>query len=120
MYISAYLKEGLKKLVNKVAAMLSELPPVKVYEDEIVPEEEKIDTDGVENVRIFRTDDAFFNLEGRWVEALVDRVNFMDRESMMYFERSLSKSGLIDRLREAGCTDGDMVRIGDIEFEFVN
>ena len=120
VYISAYLKEGLKKLVNKVAAMLSELPPVKVYEDEIVPEEEKIDTDGVENVRIFRTDDAFFNLEGRWVEALVDRVNFMDRESMMYFERSLSKSGLIDRLREAGCTDGDMVRFGDIEFEFVN
>ena len=113
VYISAYLKEGLKKLVDKVAAMLSELPPVKVYEDEIVPEEEKIDTDGVENVRIFRTDDAFFNLEGRWVEALVDRVNFMDRESMMYFERSLSKSGLIDRLREAGCTDGDMIVLAD-------
>ncbi len=120
VYISAFQKEGLKNLVDKTAAMLKELPPITVYKDEVIPEEEAVNVEGVEDVRIFRTDDAYFNLEGRWVEALVDRVNFTDRESLMYFERSLSKSGLIDRLREAGCTDGDMVRIGDIEFEFVN
>ena len=48
------------------------------------------------------------------------RVNFADRESMMYFERSLTRSGLIDRLREAGCKEGDLVRIGDFEFDFID
>ncbi len=120
VYISAYQKMGLKPLVDKIAEMLRDLPPVTVYETEFTPEDEAVDLSGVENVRIFRTDDAAFNLEGQWINALVNRVNFNDRESMMYFERSLSKSGLIDRLREAGCDEGDLVRIGDIEFSFVN
>ncbi len=120
VYISAYQKQGLKPLVDKIAEMLRTLPPVTVYETEFTPEDEAVDLSGVENVRIFRTDDAAFNLEGQWIDALVNRVNFNDRESMMYFERSLSKSGLIERLREAGCDEGDLVRIGDIEFNFVN
>ncbi len=120
VYISAYQKMGLKPLVDKIAEMLRTLPPVTVYETEFTPEDEAVDLSGVENVRIFRTDDAAFNLEGQWIDALVNRVNFNDRESMMYFERSLSKSGLIDRLRDAGCDEGDLVRIGDIEFNFVN
>lgn len=120
VYISAFLKEGLKQLVDKIAQSLRELPPVTVYEDEIEPEEDKVDLSGVENVTISRAPDAAYVLEGQWVDALVNRVNFNDRESLMYFERSLTKSGLIDRLRKFGCSDGDMVRIGDIEFEFIN
>jgi len=122
MYISAARGIGLKALVDRIAAMLRDLPPVVVYEPEIT--EEDLDADieikGVEGVVISREDDASFRLSGAWVEALVNRVNFFDRESMMYFERSLTKSGLIDRLREAGCEEGDMVKIDDIEFEFID
>jgi Obg family GTPase CgtA-like protein len=39
---------------------------------------------------------------------------------MMYFERSLVKYGIIDKLREAGCAEGDEVWIDDISFEFVD
>ena len=103
-------------------AMLRELPPVVVYEPEITEEDlyADIEIKGVEGVVISREDDASFRLSGAWVEALVNRVNIFDRESMMYFERSLSKSGLIDRLREAGCQEGDIVKIDDVEFEFVD
>jgi len=86
----------------------------------IFPGAADIEIKGVEGVVISREDDASFRLSGAWVEALVNRVNFFDRESMMYFERSLTKSGLIDRLREAGCEEGDMVKIDDIEFEFID
>ncbi len=121
LYISASQKMGLKKLVDEIARRLAELPPITVYEKEITPEEEDDGIlYGVENVVIRRADDASFHLEGAWIDALVGRVNFNDRESMMYFERSLTKSGLIDRLREAGCEEGDIVHIDDIEFEFVD
>ncbi len=121
VYISAGQRMGLKNLIDKIAHMLADLPPITVYETEITPEDEAEDTiHGVENVVIRRADDASFHLEGEWVEALINRVNFNDRESLMYFERSLSKSGLIDRLREAGCEEGDIVHIDDIEFEFID
>lgn len=121
LYISASQKMGLKALVDKIAHMLVDLPPVTVYETEITPEDEEDGIlYGVENVTIRRADDASFHLEGAWIDALVNRVNFNDRESMMYFERSLTKSGLIDRLREAGCEEGDIVHIDDIEFEFID
>ena len=101
--------------------MLRDLPPILVYESEITPEEEEAaDTTGAEDVIITRADDAAYCLEGRWIDALMGRVNFNDRESLMYFERSLTKSGIIQRLRDAGCTEGDMVRIGDFEFDFVD
>ncbi len=121
VYISAGQHLGLKTLIDKIAHMLADLPPITVYETEITPEDEAEENiHGVENVVIRRADDASFHLEGEWVEALINRVNFNDRESLMYFERSLSKSGLIDRLREAGCEEGDIVHIDDIEFEFID
>ena len=73
-----------------------------------------------ENVTITRADDGSYHAEGAWIDALVNRVNFNDRESMMYFERSLVKYGIIDKLREAGCAEGDEVWIDDISFEFVD
>lgn len=121
VYISAAQKMGLKPLVDKIAHMLVDLPPILVYETEITPEDEaEANLHGVENVVISRDDDASFHLEGEWVDALIGRVNFNDRESFMYFERSITKSGLIERLREAGCEEGDLVHIGDIEFEFID
>ena len=42
-----------------------------------------------------------------------------DRESLMYFQRVLRSSGVIEALEKAGCTDGDTVSILDFEFDFV-
>ena len=121
VYVSAAKKLGTRELVNKISHMLADLPPVTVYDSEVTLEEEDAArSEGAEDVKISRADDASFHLEGAWIDALVGRVNFMDHESLMYFERSLVKAGIIDRLREAGCREGDEVYIGDIEFDFVD
>jgi len=46
-------------------------------------------------------------------------VNFEDRESLMYFQRILKNSGVIDEMVKAGVRDGDSVSIYDFEFDFV-
>lgn len=121
VYISAGAKMGLKALTDKIAAMLRELPPILVYESEITPEDEdEMDGKDADSVTVSRADDASFHLEGAWIDALMGRVNFGDRESLMYFERSLTKFGIIQKLRDAGCEEGDIVHIGDFEFEFVD
>lgn len=121
IYISASQKMGLKALTDRIANMLRDLPPVLTYDSEITPEDEmSLISHSPDDVEISREDDASYRLDGAWVSALVNRVNFTDRESMMYFQRSLTKFGLIARLREAGCEEGDIVRIDDVEFEFVD
>ena len=46
-------------------------------------------------------------------------VNFDDYEGLSYFERLLQTSGVIDKLREAGCQEGDTVSIYDLVFDFI-
>lgn len=98
---------------------LDTLPPVLTYEaEEALPEDES--TFMPDGVKIFREDDGAYVCEGEWLEKLVNRVNFDDRESLMYFDRSLRSAGLIDRLRERGCAEGDTVRMYGLEFDFVD
>lgn len=121
VYISASQKMGLKPIVDKIAAMLRELPPILTYEPEYSLDDELMSIGhSPEDVTVSREDDASFRLEGAWISSLYDRINIFDRESMMYFERSLTKFGIIDKLREAGCEEGDIVKIDDYEFEFIN
>ena len=58
-------------------------------------------------------------VRGAGVERLIESVNFDDYESLNWFHRSLRKMGVIDALREAGAAEGAAVRIGEMEFDFV-
>ena len=42
-----------------------------------------------------------------------------DYESLSYFWKRLKNDGIIDMLKEKGVKDGDTVKIGNVEFEFV-
>lgn len=120
IYISAAAKMNLRELITAADSTLASLPPTLTYEPEITDEPETTtDSDGADGVTIRRGDDASYIVEGEWAERLVGRVNFEDRESLMYFERSLIKAGVIDKLRAAGCGEGDTVNLCGIEFDFV-
>ncbi|MCQ2455764.1 MAG: GTPase ObgE [Clostridia bacterium] len=120
VYISAGARLGLKALISETAKVLETLPPVLTYESEAAPVTENDEMAGADAVTIHRGDDASFIVEGEWADKLVGRVNFDDKESLMYFERSLIKAGIIDRLREAGCEEGDTVNFCGIEFDFID
>ena len=57
---------------------------------------------------------------GGLVERLAREVRLDDIDSFRYFQRQLRTFGVIDRLREAGAKQGDIVVFSDIEFEFVD
>ena len=117
--ISTATHEGLDDLLAEIRRQLAVLPPVLTYETEEIPDEGTDDLSGSEAVTVRRDDDGAFVCEGKWLDLLVNRVNFSDRESMMYFEKSLIRGGIIDKLRAAGCEEGDTVRIDTLEFDFV-
>ena len=101
--------------MKTIAGKLAALPPVTSYEPEYVkPLAEAGDAD---ELQIERYDDLWV-VSGKWLQKLLNDINFDDYESRMYFDRQLRKSGLFDRLEEQGIEDGDTVSIYDFEFDY--
>lgn len=112
--VSAATHQGFDALLDYAADRLEELPPVQHFTEEIdLDEEIKPSTFEVQK------DGEVYEVIGTSMEHLLDSVNFDDEESMNWFHRTLRRWGVIDALRNAGAKEGDTVRIGDMEFDFV-
>ena len=115
--IMAAIAEGTDVLINYVASELQKLPPIKIYEAEEKPVEE-VDR----NRRKFsvRFDGTYYYVEDcDWLMEVMNNVDPDDYESLQYFERVIRECGIIDALERKGCSEGDTVKILDIEFDYV-
>ncbi len=118
IYVSAATGEGLDKMIFAASDMLSELPPITVYEPEYEPEEIAIGS-GERETTVRRENEKFI-VEGDWLYNLLGQINVDDYESLSFFGRVIERAGVIDLLREKGAKDGDSVSIYGFEFDFVN
>ena len=116
MYISAYTGENLDEMITMVERRLNTLPPITVYEREYDETDAYVQS-GKETV-ITRENEKFI-VEGDWLYNLMGQINFDNYESLDYFQRVLSKSGVFKALEEKGCSDGDTVSIYGFEFDYV-
>ena len=117
MEISAATTEGTKELINHCAEVLAELPPVVVYEPDFVkPEKSRRNRE----FEIMRDDDNDeWVIEAPWLERILMQSNVDDYESLMYFQNALADSGILDRLVELDVQEGDTIRIGDYQFDYI-
>ena len=113
--ISAGTTQGTRNLMRVVAEKLRTLPPVTIYEPEYVEVvEEPTDPNSFEIEHYGNT----WLVTGKWLERMVQNINFDDYESRNHFDQQLRKCGLFARLEELGIQDGDTVDIHDLEFEY--
>ena len=110
--ISAAAHQGTKELINHVSAILDTLEPVEIYEADFVEE------DFEEEPFEVRVEDGTYVVEGPYIEKLLRHCNFEDAESMQYFQLALRRKGVIDALENAGCGEGDPVRMYELEFDY--
>ena len=59
-------------------------------------------------------------VSGGEIEKLLDSTDPEDEISMRRFQQLLVKNGIIAALREMGAKDGDSIRLGEWEFDFVD
>lgn len=113
--ISAATGEGVKELINAVAAELAKLPPITRYEAE-APLKAEITSKQEFSIHI---EDGIYVVEAPWLMHALGYVDLDDYESLQYFQRVLRLSGIIDKLEEMGINEGDTVSILDIEFDYM-
>lgn len=118
--ISAVTRKGIEPLLNATADLLETTPAFPLYEDEEVEEAVHygFTSDEPEFV-VDREPDATWVLSGAKLEKLFQMTNFDHEETVMRFARQLRAMGVDEALRARGAKDGDIVRIGNFEFEFV-
>lgn len=113
--VSAATGEGFDALLDGIIELLSKLPPVLVYEEE----ELELSQTYAPGFTLRRDDDGAYVLEGGQVQKLLDTTDPNSQESMRRFQQILIKSGMISALREAGAKEGDTIRLGGWDFDFV-
>ncbi len=117
--ISAATTQGARELVDRVAAELDTLPPIREFEAQPITEAERqANETRPQEFEITQEDGAYF-VEADFLEDILMTANMEDYESLQYFQRVLRSSGVIAQLEKMGIQEGDTVCIGGFEFDFV-
>src|SRR5690606_1215797 len=114
LVISAAAAQGITQPVGLVRrlpeqaliAPLEVAPPVRVYRAPRRP-----------LLEVRRDPDGGFRVGGAGVERWVAMTDFDNEEAVQYLQRRLERAGVEEALRAAGARSGDLVRIGEGEFE---
>jgi len=114
--IMAMIRENVSELVKETFKLLQTLPKPQPPEEELYEYEEKDKT----SFEITREDDGAFVVYGGLIDNLARKVVIDDYDSMRFLQRTLISTGVIAALRKRGAKDGSIVRMGDIEFDFVD
>lgn len=120
--VSSLAHQGLDNLLEATADLLSKTDEFLLYDDtDLADDEAYYGFAGDDNsFDISRDDDATWILAGEKLERLFVMTNMERDESIMKFARQLRGMGVDEALRARGAKDGDLVRIGNFEFEFVD
>lgn len=117
--IIAPIHEGIDAVLYAVADALETAPDFFNQEEEqesvlyTYKEEEKPFT-------IHNKGNGVWEVTGKKVERLVQMASFTTDDGFQRFALQIRNMGIDDALREAGCEDGDTVRLYGFEFEFYN
>ncbi|HER5038777.1 TPA: GTPase ObgE, partial [Streptococcus pyogenes] len=120
--ISSLAHQGLENLLEATAELLAKTDEFLLYDEADLVDEEAYYgfAETEKDFEITRDDDATWVLSGEKLERLFVMTNMERDESIMKFARQLRGMGVDEALRERGAKDGDLVRIGKFEFEFVD
>lgn len=116
--LSAATGEGVEALMYAIAEAVAAAGPSPLTE----PSEEALRERPAawpEDLEILEEEPGVFILRGAEVERLVAMADLDNAEAVGHLHRQLSRRGILRRLQEAGVQEGHLVRIGDIEFDFV-
>mgnify|MGYP005750853349 FL=1 len=119
--ISAITRSGLRDLLFAVADELEDAPEYPLHEEQteelnVLYKHEKQEL----GFQITRDPDGAWVVSGEQLEKLFVMTNFQREESIRRFSRQLRGMGVDEALRERGAQDGDLVRLMDFEFEFID
>ena len=115
--ISAVTGENLKEFMHFVSEKVDEIPKPVI---EVEVEEDDGATDNDDSAyQIYKVDKHTFVVEGGKIFRLANVTDGRNTEQLYRFQNILKSMGVFDALKEAGVQEGDVVKIGHLEFDYL-
>lgn len=111
--ISAATRENINKLLQVIITTLNNIPKIQPIKAETYSLEKRDNT----SFQVVKENNVYI-VKGDYVDELIRLINMGDTESMAYFQRRLKSDGIIDKLLSLGLKEGDIVQVGNHEFEY--
>ena len=112
--ISAVTRQGLDELVGRMGTLIS---GARAAEPD--PEPFVVLRPAEEGFAVVRDDDGAWRVSGRSAERVVAMADLTNIEAMEYVQYRLRTMGVERALARAGAREGDVVRIGPVELDYV-
>jgi len=112
--VSAVTRQGLDELVGRIGTLVDAARDAEPEPEGFVvlrPEET--------GFSVLRDDDGAYRVSGRAAERVVAMADLTNAEALAYVHERFRRMGVERALARAGARDGDVVRIADIELEYV-
>lgn len=120
--MAAPLDYGVKEVLTAALHALQEIainPPVEYDEPEYFDfNAEENDPDWNKIECGYDEDADVYTLKGKQLTKIFNSTNFFDMGSLRYLYKYIEKNGAIDKLKELGLQEGDIIRINDYELEY--
>lgn len=104
--------------MDKLTGALAELAKQGRADVELAASAPTVHRPLAESVSIARNDDGSWQVIGRQAERAVALNDLTDPDALAYVQDRLAGLGVDKKLAKAGASQGDVVRIGDLEFEY--
>ncbi|PKM83018.1 MAG: GTPase ObgE [Firmicutes bacterium HGW-Firmicutes-14] len=115
--VSAVTGEGIDPLLFKVSEVLAAAGPAETV---TVDDEGKVTRVAQEARFSIQREDGVYVIGGKEIERHYAMTDFSNDDAVKRFLRIIKAMGIEKELRAEGARDGDTVRIGSLEFDFVD
>ena len=112
--VSAVTRSGLDELLGRIGTLVSE-----ARADEPEPEPFVVLRPAEEGFSVVRDEDGAWRVSGRNAERVVAMADLTNIEALEYVQQRLRKMGVERALARAGAREGDVVRVGPVELDYV-
>ena len=112
--VSAVTRVGLDELLGRVGALVAEARAEEPAADGFV-----VLRPAEEGFSVVRDDDGAWRVTGRNAERVVAMADLTNIEALEYVQHRLRRMGVERALARAGAREGDVVRVGPVELEYV-
>ncbi len=119
--ISAHTKDNLQLLIHQIADMLDTLKQEALYDQDDFEETVVYRFEGEQQpYTIKKGDDGVYEIEGEGLRRIFEMTDFSKEQAVKRFARQLRGLGIDQELRQLGVKHGEIVRIFDVSFEFID
>jgi GTPase len=114
LLLSAVTREGLDVFLGRLGSLIDE-----TRAEEPEPEPFVVLRPVEEGFAVVRDEDGAWRVTGRAAERVVAMADLTNEEAIAYVQHRLRQMGVERALARAGATEGDVVRVGPVELEYV-